>query len=64
MRPAGIKCFDALACNTILIKLCQNEQMQNWTKEWEFQIRVCDPTGTAILASNRPRTPAKGTDNN
>ena len=50
--------------NTILIKLCQNEQMQNWTKEWEIQIRVCDPTGTAILASNRPRTPAKGTDNN
>ncbi len=49
--------------NTILIKLCQNEQTQPWTKEWEFQMRVCDPTGTALLASNRPATPTEGTNN-
>ena len=49
--------------NTLLIKLCQNEQMQDWTKQWQFQLRVCDPTGTAILATNRPATPKKGTNN-
>ncbi len=40
--------------NTILLKLCQNEQKQDWTVQWEFQLRVCDATGTAILATNRP----------
>lgn len=36
--------------NTILVKCCQNEQTEQWTVEWEFQLRVCDATGTAILA--------------
>lgn len=36
--------------NTILVKCCQNEQKEQWTVEWEFQLRVCDATGTAILA--------------
>ena len=40
--------------NNILLKLCQNEQKQDWTVQWEFQLRVCDSTGTAILATNRP----------
>ena len=35
--------------NVILIKCCQNEQKEDWTTEWEFQLRVCDRTGTAIL---------------
>lgn len=39
--------------NTILVKLCQNEQKQDWTVEWEFQLRVCDATGTAILSADR-----------
>ena len=43
--------------NVIMLKLCQNEQMQSWTKEWQFQLRVCDATGTAILSSTRPPTP-------
>ena len=43
--------------NTVLVKVCQNEQMENWTVEWQFQLRVCDETGTAILAANRPPTP-------
>jgi hypothetical protein len=43
--------------NTILVKLCQNEQKEKWTVEWEFQLRVCDPTGTAILSTDRPDTP-------
>lgn len=35
--------------NEILMKVCQNEQIEDWTVEWEFQLRVCDATGTAIL---------------
>lgn len=35
--------------NTILVKCCQNEQTETWTVEWQFQLRVCDATGTAIL---------------
>ena len=50
--------------NTLLVKLCQNEQKENWTKEWRFQLRVCDATGTAVLAKNRPSTPKTGTKNN
>lgn len=34
--------------NDILVKICQNEQMEDWTIEWEFQLRVCDETGKAI----------------
>jgi hypothetical protein len=43
--------------NTLLIKLCQNADVKDWTKEWEFQLRVCDSTGTAILATDRPPRP-------
>lgn len=35
--------------NTILLKVCQNEQTEPWAQRWEFQLRVCDSTGTAIL---------------
>ena len=42
--------------NSILIKLCQNEQKEDWTVQWEFQLRGCDTTGTAILATNRPKS--------
>ncbi len=38
--------------NEILMKVCQNEQIEDWTVEWEFQLRVCDATGTAILPVN------------
>ncbi len=37
--------------NTILVKCCQNEQKEAWTVEWEFQLRVCDSTGTAIASA-------------
>jgi hypothetical protein len=39
--------------NTILVKICQNEQKEKWTVEWEFQLRVTDPLGTPI-ASAKP----------
>jgi len=37
--------------NVILVKCCQNEQTEQWTVEWEFQLRVCDATGTAIASA-------------
>jgi len=44
--------------NLILVKVCQNEQTENWAQDWEFQLRVCDDIGTPILAKNRAETPA------
>ncbi|MBI3461720.1 MAG: hypothetical protein HY000_01470 [Planctomycetes bacterium] len=35
--------------NTILIKVCQNEQTEEWAQSWSFQVRVCDVTGGGIL---------------
>ncbi|MFP6901713.1 MAG: hypothetical protein VCA36_12275 [Opitutales bacterium] len=43
--------------NVILVKLCQNEQKESWTKEWQFQLRVTDASGAAVLAANRLPTP-------
>ncbi|MBT3470004.1 MAG: hypothetical protein HOK49_12345 [Opitutae bacterium] len=43
--------------NQLLIKLCQNEQKESWTDQWQFQLRICDSSGTAILAKNRLPTP-------
>jgi hypothetical protein len=34
--------------NTVLVKCCQNEQKEEWTVEWDFQLRVCDGAGTAL----------------
>jgi hypothetical protein len=39
--------------NVILVKLCQDDQRKPWTTEWEFQLRVCDRIGTAVLATGR-----------
>lgn len=43
--------------NAILVKLCQNEQKETWTKQWQFQLRVTDSSGSAVLAANRAPTP-------
>lgn len=51
MDQYKIKCHLKQGPNVILVKCCQNEQTENWTVEWEFQLRVCDATGTAILPS-------------
>ena len=37
--------------NVILVKACQNELTEKWTVEWQFQLRVCDRLGAAILPS-------------
>lgn len=39
--------------NQILIKVCQNEQTEPWAQRWQFQLRICDSIGTAILSSDR-----------
>ena len=39
--------------NTILLKLCQNEQEESWAQGWQFQFRVCDKVGSAILSTDR-----------
>ncbi|MCI0534932.1 MAG: DUF3387 domain-containing protein [Verrucomicrobiales bacterium] len=36
--------------NTLLVKCCQNEQKEDWTVEWEFQLRITDAQGTPIAS--------------
>jgi len=40
--------------NTILLKVAQNEQTEEWAQEWRFQLRVCDAIGTAVLSQDLP----------
>ena len=35
--------------NTFLVKCTQNEQVEDWTKTWQFQLRVTDDLGTPIV---------------
>jgi len=39
--------------NQIMVKVCQNEQTQHWTKQWEFCLRVTDPSGRAIKQARK-----------
>jgi len=39
--------------NAILLKSCQNAQTQDWAEPWAFQLRVCEPDGTAILSTDQ-----------
>lgn len=34
--------------NVILMKVCQNEQKEEWAQDWRFQLRVCDSSGAAL----------------
>jgi hypothetical protein len=34
--------------NVLLLKVCQNEQDQDWAQRYQFQLRVCDSTGSAV----------------
>lgn len=34
--------------NVILVKVCHNNMSESWAQDWKFQLRVCDPVGTAI----------------
>ncbi|MFN6104960.1 MAG: hypothetical protein ACK5EA_11000 [Planctomycetaceae bacterium] len=46
--------------NTILVKVCQNEQTEEWAQRWQIQLRICDGTGTAVLSADRKAAPATG----
>ena len=37
--------------NTLLFKICQNEQTQDWAQRYQYQIRICNSTGSALLPS-------------
>ena len=39
--------------NTILVKVCQNAEIADWTEEWEFQLRITDALGTPVVATNQ-----------
>jgi hypothetical protein len=34
--------------NEVLLKVCQNEQKDNWAQSWGFQLRLCDALGGAV----------------
>jgi hypothetical protein len=34
--------------NVILLKVCQNEQTEDWAQDWKFQLRVSDSSGAAV----------------
>ncbi|MFO0975324.1 MAG: hypothetical protein U0996_02950 [Planctomycetaceae bacterium] len=35
--------------NVISLKICQNEMTQEWAQRYQFQVRVCDQTGSGVL---------------
>jgi hypothetical protein len=39
--------------NRILVKCCENEQTEQWAQDWQFQLRICDAVGTAVLSQDR-----------
>jgi hypothetical protein len=43
--------------NVLLVKIAQNEQSQDWAQNWQFQLRLSDTSGAAILSSDRKRVP-------
>jgi hypothetical protein len=34
--------------NELLLKICQNNQTEQWAQDWSFQLRICDATGGAV----------------
>ena len=38
--------------NTILVKVCQDEQTASFAQSWGFQLRVCDSLGGAVPVTN------------
>jgi hypothetical protein len=46
--------------NELLLKVCQNEQTEDWAQEWKFQVRLCDEAGAAVpftVAEDSPPRP-------
>jgi hypothetical protein len=34
--------------NTILLKICQNDQKEPWAQEWQYQLRITDALGAKV----------------
>ncbi len=34
--------------NTLLLKVCQNEQTEDWAQKWQYQLRICTSAGSAV----------------
>lgn len=48
--------------NELLLKVCQNEQKEEWAQAWGFQARLCDTVGAAVpftLAKIEALTPRR-----
>lgn len=41
--------------NRILLKLCQNEQEQDWAQRYQYQLRISDETGAAVLPISKEK---------
>ena len=39
--------------NTILLKVCQNEQKEPWAQKWAFQLRLTDLGGSAVAFTQK-----------
>jgi hypothetical protein len=49
--------------NEILVKVCQNEQTEQWAQDWMFQLRVCDALGGAVpMTVVEPKIEAEKTE--
>jgi len=40
--------------NRLLVKVCQNEQTEQYAKVWFFQLRLCDRVGSAVPFTQKP----------
>ena len=40
--------------NVILVKICQNEQTEDWAGDWDFQLRICDLFGSPVYSTAAP----------
>ncbi len=38
--------------NTILLKICQNDQKEPWAQDWKFQLRITDADGAKVAVRN------------
>jgi hypothetical protein len=45
--------------NEVLLKICQNEQKDDWAQKWSFQARLCDRLGTPVPFRNATEVPSR-----
>lgn len=38
--------------NTILLKICQNDQKEPWAQDWKFQLRITEADGAKVAVRN------------